>query len=949
MFNSAIIKKLLFLLLIPFVGIFSQATTRYVSLGGSNTAPYTSWATAATSIQTAVDFASAGDLILVADGLYSLTSNVSITKGVTLKSQNGKANACINGGEVTRCLYINNTDAVVDGFIIANGFNPGGFGGGVNIVSGGTVQNCTIMNSQARDGGGVAIDNNGLVQNCVVYGNRADNTSGSGYGGGIRMLSGGIARNCLVYGNISVSYGGGINIWDAGTIQNCTIVNNLAPSGAGVRCRGNSVMQNSICYFNGTANWVTDGTSYSFANNCTTPALPSGTGNITADPLFANYPGGDFHLSSASPCINAGLNQTWMSTAKDIDGNARILNTTVDMGPYEYKVPVPTISTVPFLSWPVGNATIYSLQPTLFWYIGSLGTGLTYEIQCVKLSDPWPADNVYYSATGLSYTFTTNLLPGTQYAWRVRARLDADNKSAWSAYASFTTVGFNGGPVVPITSWPVGNATIYTLQPVLNWYLTSPGTGLSYEVQCVKASDPWPADNVYFTSTGFSYTVAGSLLPGVQYAWRVRSKLDDTHKSAWSDYALFTTYSVSAVPVTPSLSWPVNNFVVPVLTPTLVWYQTSTNINLTYELQCVKASDPWPADNVYISVNSLSYTFTSSLLEGTQYAWRVRSVIDASHKSAWSSYGLFSTASSGVSVIAPSISWPVGNATIYTLKPTLIWYVNGLSTGFTYEFQCVKASDPWPADNVYISSASTIYTFTSSLTGGTQYAWRVRSVIDASHKSAWSAYALFTTVAINEPAAPVAASPSGGVSIENNSPMLSWYLPTSSNVKSYEVTYADNAEMAGAKVVANITDSKLPLSGLTAGTYYWKVKSNASDGQSSSYSGIGSFNIITSPLAVNNETIPEVFDLKQNYPNPFNPTTVITFSIPEASQVSLKIFDILGREIKTLMSDYKAGGNYSVQWDGKDNSGNIVQSGTYFYRLIAGDKTSAVKKLIFLK
>ncbi len=949
MFNNSIFKKLLFLLFIPVVCNFAQATTRYVSPGGSNTSPYTSWATAATSIQTAVDFASSGDLILVDDGLYTLTSNISITKAITLRSQNGKTSAIINGNNVTRCVYINNTNAVVDGFTISNGYNPGGFGGGVDIASGGTLQNCNIINSQARDGGGVAIDNNGLVQNCSVFGNRADNNSGSGYGGGVRLLSGGTIRNCLVYGNSSVALGGGINIWDAGTIQNCTIVNNNAPNGGGVRCRGNSVMQNSISYFNGTTNWVTDGSSYSFSNNCTTPALPSGTGNITSDPLFVNYTTGDFHLLSSSPCINTGINQAWMSAATDIDGNARIFNTTVDIGAYEYKVPVPTISTIPVPSWPVGNATIYSLQPTLFWYIGALGTGLTYEIQCVKLCDPWPADNVYYSASGLSYTFTTNLLPGTQYAWRVRARLDAENKSAWSTYASFTTVGFNGGPVVPIASWPVGNATIYTLQPLLNWYLNSPGIGLSYEIQCVKASDPWPADNVYYTSSDLNYSITVSLIPGQQYAWRVRSKLDDSHKSAWSDYALFTTYSLSAIPVTPSLLWPVNNFIVPVLTPTLTWYQSSTNINLTYELQCVKASDPWPADNVYITVNSLSYTFTSNLIEGTQYAWRVRSVVDASHKSAWSAYGLFSTSSSGISVITPSISWPVGNATIYTLKPSLIWYVNGISTGFTYEFQCVKASDPWPADNVYTLSSSTLYTLTSSLAGGTQYAWRVRSKIDDTHKSSWSAYALFTTAAINEPAAPVAASPSGGVSIENNSPMLSWYLPTSSNIKSYEVSYSNNPEMTGAKVVTNITDSKLELNGLSAGAYYWKVKSNSSDGQSSSYSGIGSFNIINSPLAVNTEAIPEVFELKQNYPNPFNPTTVINFSLPAASQISLKIFDILGREIKTLISDYKERGNYSIQWDGKDDNGNIVQSGTYFYRLISGDKASAVKKLIFIK
>jgi len=195
--------------------------------------------------------------------------------------------------------------------------------GGVNIVSNGTVQNCKITNCQARDGGGIAIDNGGIVQNCLIRNNSADNNSNNGYGGGVRCLNGGIVRNCLITENISKKYGGGVNIWNAGTIQSCIITKNTAPNGAGVRTRKNSLVNNTIIYFNNGANWQVSGSGYSYNNSCSTPALPNGTNNITANPLFVSTISGseDYHFQSGSPCIDVGLFEAWMNTATDLDGN----------------------------------------------------------------------------------------------------------------------------------------------------------------------------------------------------------------------------------------------------------------------------------------------------------------------------------------------------------------------------------------------------------------------------------------------------------------------------------------------------------------------------------------------------------------------------------------------------------------------------------------------------
>ncbi|HPS65557.1 MAG TPA: T9SS type A sorting domain-containing protein, partial [Ignavibacteria bacterium] len=89
--------------------------------------------------------------------------------------------------------------------------------------------------------------------------------------------------------------------------------------------------------------------------------------------------------------------------------------------------------------------------------------------------------------------------------------------------------------------------------------------------------------------------------------------------------------------------------------------------------------------------------------------------------------------------------------------------------------------------------------------------------------------------------------------------------------------------------------------------------------------------------------VPAKFDLSQNYPNPFNPATKINFDLPKDGQVSLKIFDMLGRELSTIVNEIRKAGYYTVEF----NASNLA-SGVYFYRISAGE-FSSVKKMIVLK
>jgi len=94
--------------------------------------------------------------------------------------------------------------------------------------------------------------------------------------------------------------------------------------------------------------------------------------------------------------------------------------------------------------------------------------------------------------------------------------------------------------------------------------------------------------------------------------------------------------------------------------------------------------------------------------------------------------------------------------------------------------------------------------------------------------------------------------------------------------------------------------------------------------------------------------LPGIFELHQNRPNPFNPETTIAFSLPERTEISLDIFDILGRHVKTLADQTLAVGEHSFTWTGTDSRGNRVGSGVYFYRLKTETYTST-KRMVLLK
>jgi len=318
--------------------------------------PYTSWPTAATNIQDAVDAACPGTLVMVTNGIYRTgdyeatgRNRVVLPNQVTLQSVNGPEATIIDGGGMARCVYLA-SNAVISGFTIRNGYAPdwqwvgdrggggayggtltnctlrdnfgGFFGGGVRYS---TLYNCTLTRNSADYGGGAA---HSSLHNCTMTGNSAiggagvqsstlynctltgNSTQNLGEGGG---ASSSTLYNCTLAGNGNLAwYGGGA--WRS-TLYNCTVTGNSAREGGGVyggRLYNCIVSSNQALFGANYPNVASEPTAFEYS--CTTPLPTNGVGNIDADPQLT----WGMHLLPTSPCLAAG--SAAYAAGVDIDG-----------------------------------------------------------------------------------------------------------------------------------------------------------------------------------------------------------------------------------------------------------------------------------------------------------------------------------------------------------------------------------------------------------------------------------------------------------------------------------------------------------------------------------------------------------------------------------------------------------------------------------------------------
>ena len=349
--------------------------TVYVANGAAQVFPYTTHGNAFTNILDAVDFAESGMRVVIADGTYTNTANITVSKHVVIESEHGaeKTTIFVDNTRFTSWMLNASGSALRNVTLLSD--NAGGRTpttsnqrlGAVRVYSG-TLDGCVITNWYVYYTSVFSVSGTrGVATNCTVVGCRTyyrtyfsdvssggtlthcrylRNNSNNGsysYGSILRVQgSSSNVRNCLFAEN---TIGSGTDLPEAsvvyladGTVENCTIAGNAATDSATAPAAyaAAGTFRNNIVWGNTNKAGATDCTAASASSitYCCAPGL-AGTGCKAADPCFR----GDYTLGSLSPCIDAGLNRAWMDGATDLGGNPRIhrgsARGTVDMGCFE--------------------------------------------------------------------------------------------------------------------------------------------------------------------------------------------------------------------------------------------------------------------------------------------------------------------------------------------------------------------------------------------------------------------------------------------------------------------------------------------------------------------------------------------------------------------------------------------------------------------------------------
>jgi hypothetical protein len=614
----------------------------------------------------------------------------------------------------------------------------------------------------------------------------------------------------------------------------------------------------------------------------------------------------------------------------------------------------------PYLSFPIGGFEITSTTPTFYWYIGTYDlTNIDFNLVISTSSTFATTLHEYTNISDLYFEAPDALPAGVPLYWKVVTyykRGDAAQQTYESSPGSFKIKNYTVA-VQPYLSYPVGGVTVYSTTPTLYWYTGQYAENLLFDVYLREddGSAFTAGDIVAADIEDYFYELTTELNAGVNYKWQIVAKGSGPNKT--SSIGKFKVAS-SLVYGSPIASWPLGNPTLYTSTPTLYWFVSGSTVGISgYEYYYSTTNPTWNSSltGTYLNGADQLYVELPALAAGTYY-WGVRAVYNTSPVSYSDWYhtnAKFTIENTTSSVGVPYVAAPTGGITIYNTSATLYWYVIGDASAINeYKVEWSKTSN-WSLLESQDNITEQSYEITN-LTPGATYKWRVYASTDGG--TTWGTPSNPVGTFVVAPSAsssivPIVGSPINEVSINTTAATLSWFVPAPAQTQlKYDLEYSTDDSFNNSQKVSDLNEQSFTIQGLEKNkTYYWRVIAKTETGIKSGFSDAGSFK--TSPLITSVEgenLIPTEFSLEQNYPNPFNPVTTISYSLPQNSFVTLKIYDMLGREIKTLVNQELSAGTKTIQWMGDDNFGNKVASGTYVYRIIAGNFVS-VKKMLFLK
>ena len=644
----------------------------------------------------------------------------------------------------------------------------------------------------------------------------------------------------------------------------------------------------------------------------------------------------------------------------------------------------------PVLLYPEDGIETFNTEPYLYWTNYYYNTVIEYQVlystdapDADGGADADIIDGAGTETTDLGhdlYVQLSSLTGGETYYWQVYATNGTDEtwSDVWSFATPATTTSGGGTLESPTPTYPIDGVSVYS-SSVSFYYQGFSDATLQYQVRYgTDDTDTTPADgemdagtNTPLTSN--SYVQVANLTGDETYYWQVRT-YDGSSYSDWSDIETFDT-DVSILNVqTPYLVTPYDNGFASSVNPTVYWripgdpngytftavYNSDgaqeTNGNLTYATDETGVILGGSTSTV-TTTDGFYAKFYADLTDGETYYWQVIAT-----KGSVTTYSTIYTFTVSVTTVTTSTVpdipipvYPTGGHLVYTTDVDVQWVVNG--TYSNLEFQVNWSQNDEVDGSGILNNGATETGWTDelsyALTGLTPNApayWQVQARNATTlEESDYSSVQYFVIQTGSGVSAAIIGSPAKGTTVKSISPTLSWIIPaTTSSSQSYEVEISEDPAMTAAQVIdaavnnveVNLEDGK---------TYYWRVRSKTDDNQYSNYTGKGAFEIDQSITDVETESeLPTEFRVSQNYPNPFNPSTTIKFALPASEKVSVKIYDMLGREVATLLNTQLEAGNHQVVWNGQNNYGSIVSTGVYFYRVVSGNNI-VVKKMLLMK
>ncbi|MCF7902161.1 MAG: T9SS type A sorting domain-containing protein, partial [Candidatus Marinimicrobia bacterium] len=388
--------------------------------------------------------------------------------------------------------------------------------------------------------------------------------------------------------------------------------------------------------------------------------------------------------------------------------------------------------------------------------------------------------------------------------------------------------------------------------------------------------------------------------------------------------------------------------------PTFTWHPASdpdVGDVLAYTLYL--GTDIENYSEVYAGTDT-SWTPTELLVDNSTYYWLV-TVTDLAGNTTENSDGVWHFYVNTVNDPPEPVVLvtPTANSVEVTLTPEFYWEVGvDPDPGDSLFYELWIDTTSYFTNSMTIETSEHQLTLETPLMDNSEYFWKV-IIADASGATVESDTMRFWTNTELEPPNPFdLVSPADLTQGLTTTPEFIWQVATDNDPQDYAVYMlviaADSEFVSILQTIETLVDTEYTLeSALTNDTqYWWKVIAMDTDSLTTE-SPVQSFTVgyvTTEPEAA----IPTKFALHTNYPNPFNPTTTIRYDLPERSTVSLVIYNQLGQPIRTLVNSEQLAGFQSVMWDGRNNVGQQVGTGIYFYQINAG-KFNQTRKMILLK